>query len=296
MDLLSRSVARSRKRAAVALQRKREITARLEPVPAPQHPVATVAERRREQWEELADWPLTIAALLFLGAYAWPILDTTLSRGWVHACQAVTWVTWAMLGVDYMVRLLLSRRRGLFMRRNLLDLTVVALPLLRPLRLLRLVTLLSVLNRYVGATLRGRVAAYVLMSTSLVIFVSALAVLDAERGREGANINSFGDALWWAASTVTTVGYGDRFPVTVTGRVVAVFLMLAGIALLGVVTASVASYLLERVQRVEEESQSATWRDIEHLAEEVTALRAVVAEAVRAARAAEQAAGRAPKA
>jgi len=180
-------------------------------------------------------------------------------------------------------------------RRNLLDLTVVALPLLRPLRLLRLITLLSVLNRYVGATLRGRAAAYVLMSTSLVIFVSALAVLDAERGREGANINSFGDAVWWAASTVTTVGYGDRFPVTVTGRVVAAFLMLAGIALLGVVTASVASYLLERVQRVEEESQSATRRDIEHLAEEVTALRAVVAEAARAARAAEQAAGRPPK-
>jgi voltage-gated potassium channel len=69
----------------------------------------------------------------------------------------------------------------------------------------------------------------------LVLFVAALAVLQAERGHPGGNIESFGDALWWAVTTVTTVGYGDRFPVTTTGRFVAGGLMLAGIALLGVV-------------------------------------------------------------
>jgi hypothetical protein len=54
-----------------------------------------------------------------------------------------------------------------------------------------------------------------------------------------ANITTFGDALWWAATTVTTVGYGDRFPITATGRAVAVVLMLLGIAVIGVITASV---------------------------------------------------------
>ncbi len=107
--------------------------------------------------------------------------------------------------------------------------------------------------------------------------VAALAALDAERGADGGNINSFGDALWWAMTTVTTVGYGDQFPVTPTGRFVAAGLMLAGIALLGVVTASLASWLIDRVAEVEEESQAATRRDVHELAEEVLALRREVA-------------------
>ena len=63
---------------------------------------------------------------------------------------------------------------------------------------------------------------------------------------EGANITSAGDALWWAFTTVTTVGYGDRFPVTTEGRAVAVVLMVAGIGVVGAVTAAVASWILDR--------------------------------------------------
>ncbi len=143
---------------------------------------------------------------------------------------------------------------------------VVVLPALRPLRLLRLVTLLTVLNRRAAGSMRGRVAVYVTGATTLMLFIAALAVLDAERGKRDSNIATFGDALWWTMTTVTTVGYGDRFPVTGTGRFVAAGLMLAGIALLGVVTASVASWLLERVAEVEEASQAATRRDVEVLA------------------------------
>lgn len=145
--------------------------------------------------------------------------------------------------------------------------------MLRPLRLLRLVKLLNVLNRHAGGSLRGRVAVYVAGSTALVLFVAALAMLDAERGADGTNIATFGDALWWATTTVTTVGYGDRFPVTETGRLVAGGLMVAGIALLGIVTASFASWLIERVQQVEEQSQVATRRDVAALTAEVAALR-----------------------
>lgn len=104
---------------------------------------------------------------------------------------------------------------------------VIALPLLRPLRLLRLITILNVLNRGVSAGLRGRVAVYVGGATLLVVFVGGLAMLDTERGQSGANIQSPGDAWWWAISTVTTVGYGDRYPVTTSGRVVAVALWCA---------------------------------------------------------------------
>ena len=79
------------------------------------------------------------------------------------------------------------------------------------------------------------------------MFVAALAVLDFERNAREASITTFGDALWWAFVTITTVGYGDYSPVTVEGRLVAVGLMLGGIALIGLVTASLASWIVERV-------------------------------------------------
>ena len=234
-------------------------------------------EPRRERWEDAASWPLTAAAVVFLAAYAWPILEPGLAPPWDHICELLTWASWTAFGIDYVVRLALSRSRWMFIRRNLFDLAVVALPLLRPLRLLRLVTLLSVLNRNGGASLRGRVAVYVAGSTVLVLFVASLAVLDAERGQPGTNVATFGDALWWAVTTVTTVGYGDRFPVTSSGRFIAGGLMLGGIALLGVVTASLAAWLLESVREVEEETQAATRHDVLVLSREIAALRAELA-------------------
>jgi voltage-gated potassium channel len=106
---------------------------------------------------------------------------------------------------------------------------------------------------------------------------ASLAVLDAERGHPGASINDFGNALWWAVSTISTVGYGDRIPVTVTGRFVATGLMIGGIALLSVVTASIASWLLERVREVEESARAATRADIEVLTAELRELKAMLA-------------------
>ncbi len=69
--------------------------------------------------------------------------------------------------------------------------------------------------------------------------------LSFENGARGSTIHNYGDALWWAIVTVTTVGYGDKYPVTAGGRGVAVVLMLVGIGLIGVLTATVASYFVE---------------------------------------------------
>lgn len=237
-------------------------------------PVQPEDERHRQRWERLCEWPLTAAALLFLVAYAAPVVDPTLPAGVVRAAGWVVAATWLLFALDYVVRLGLSRQRSRFVRTHPLDLAVVVLPLLRPLRLLRLLTLVSVVNRRARTSLRGQALAYVVGLTSLVLLLASLAVLDAERGREGANITDLGDALWWSATTMTTVGYGDRFPVTGTGRGVAVALMFAGIALLGVVTAGFASWLVERVAEVEEAGQAATRRDLEVLTAEIAALRA----------------------
>ena len=230
-------------------------------------------EERRLRWEARAELPLAAAALLFLLAYAWPILDPDLPTRWRATFLAVTWATWALFAADYLARLLLSQQRRAFVRHNLFDLIVVAVPVLRPLRLLRLVTLLSVLNRHAGSRLRGKVATYAVGGTVLLVFVGALAALDAERRSSEANIATFGDAVWWAMATVSTAGFGDHFPVTTTGRVVGGGLMLGGVALLGAVTAMLASWLVERVSEQAEVEQAATRRDVEVLTAEVRALR-----------------------
>lgn len=232
----------------------------------------TAGGDRAEDWERRMEWPLTVGALAYLVAYAYPILEPSMDPTLQRATTAVTALVWAAFAVDYAARLMLSRDRWKFVRTNLFDLAVVVLPMFRPLRLLRLLTALSVLNRYAGSSLRGRVAVYAAGGITLALVISALAMLDAERGVPGSNIESFGDALWWSFATVTTVGYGDQFPVTMAGRLIATALMLTGIALLGVITASFATWMIERVEEIDEESQTATRRDIRDLREEVRRL------------------------
>ena len=230
-------------------------------------------DSRAEAWERAAQVPLTLAAIVFLAAFAVPIIwwpDTPASV--VVVCEALVWITWVVFALDYLVRLLLSTHRGAFARRHWVDLLIIALPVLRPLRLLRLVTLLSLVNRRATSDLRGRVGMYVAGGSLLLAVVGALAVVDVERGADGANITTIGDAFWWAATTMTTVGYGDRYPVTALGRCVAVGLMVCGIAVLGTVTATLASWIVERVSEAREEAGSVA-QDMQALRQEVAELR-----------------------
>ena len=217
------------------------------------------------RWERRAEWPLTAAALVFLAAYAWPIIDPHLPRPWVDIAHTMTWATWAVFVVDYVVRLWLADFSRQYVFRHLADLAIIVLPMFRPLRLLRLVTLLRVLNRTALVSLRGRVAGYAIGGSAMLAFCGALAVLDEERKSVHANIHGFGDAMWWAASTMTTVGYGDRYPVTPIGRLAAVGLMIGGIALLGVITATVASWLVEQVSDVEDRQTVALRRQLDDI-------------------------------
>lgn len=232
---------------------------------------------RLERWEQRTEWPLAVLALVFLLAYATPILDTHMSRGARSACHWLDYSVWLVFAVDYVARLYLAERRWSYWVRHLHDLAMIALPVLRPLRLLRLLMLLRLLNRRAAASLHGRVALYVGGSAAILLVCASLAVLDAERGHRSANITTFGDALWWSVTTVTTVGYGDRYPVTTEGRFVAVGLMLGGVALIGVVTATVASWLVDRVRAVTEDEQAATRADIARLTAEIGALRELLA-------------------
>ncbi|WP_426593686.1 potassium channel family protein [Cellulomonas sp. McL0617] len=229
-----------------------------------------------EVWEERVRWPLAGAALLFLAAYATPIVFPGVPHDVHVLCDLLIAATWVLFAVDYFGRLYLSKDRWHFFRKNVLDLAVIALPVLRPLRLLRLVALIAILNRAGSASLRGRVVMFAIGGTVLLVTCGALAITDAERGKPGSTIANVGDGLWWAMSTITTVGYGDRYPVTPTGRFIAAALMVGGIALLGVVTATLASWLVERVAEVNEQEEAVTRTEIDSLLGEIRALRAEI--------------------
>jgi voltage-gated potassium channel len=238
----------------------------------------TTGDTRLARFERRTEWPLAVLALAFLVAYAWPILEPDLSSPWRHVCAVTDYLIWAVFAVEFIARLTLADRRGDYAFRHIPDLLMVALPMLRPLRLLRFLVLLRMINRRITATLRGRVITYVVASASLVTLIAALAMLDAERHNPQANIKSFGDALWWALSTMTTVGYGDRYPTSGEGRYIGAGLMLAGIALLGVVTASIASWMVEQVRNVEADARVATSGDIAELRAEIARLNTALAQ------------------
>ena len=124
---------------------------------------------------------------------------------------------------------------------------MVVLPVMRPLRLLRPFTLRQVMDRAPGTAIRTRVMAYVIASAVILVYTVALSVLSFEKGAQNANITTMGDSLWWAMVTITTIGYGDFYPVTVLGRWAAAALMIGGFVVLSMVTATVSSWLVESV-------------------------------------------------
>ena len=213
---------------------------------------AVEEEPRIAAWNRRMDWPLTALAVVFLVAYAWQVLDTSLGPAARERLDVALTVIWVLFGADYAIRLVLARRKWRFVGTHLLDLAVLLLPMLRQLRALRVILVISVMHRQLRDDFRGRVGVYVVGTVGLIAFVASLAVLDAERNAPDASITTFGDAIWWTLTTISTVGYGDRYPVTLEGRVVAASLMVAGIALLGVVTASIASWFVENLRQAGE--------------------------------------------
>lgn len=230
-----------------------------------------------ERWHAASEWWLIGAAVTFLAAFSFTVLQPDSPHR--HVAELVLQLMWGLFVVDYVARLAFAKRRGHWFVTHLFDLALVLLPMIRPLRLLKVVTLIGVLQRSAGAKLRGRVVTYAAGSTVLLVYVAALAMLDTERDHPESQITTFGDAVWWAIATVTTVGYGDLSPVSAQGRVIAVGLMIGGIALLGVVTATLASWLIQRVAEQDEAAQVATRAQVAELTEQVRQLRLDLASA-----------------
>lgn len=206
-----------------------------------------MSESRLIAYQRLALWPLTVLSLLFLVGYLIDSFEVSLmglDEGFFSILNVGIWLVFA---IDYLTMLYLAVDRKYFFRTHLFDLLLVLIPHIRALRALRILLLFE---RVVGG-LKGKIYVsipyYVAGAATLLILLSGGAIYQAESNIDGSNIKTPGDALWWATVTVTTVGYGDRFPVSNEGRWIAVALMISGIAVVGSITASLAAWIVNKV-------------------------------------------------
>jgi voltage-gated potassium channel len=227
----------------------------------------TRSQDRYDRFASAVDTPMLVLTILWL-----PVLIVPLAAP-VHgsvatSLTAVDYTVWALFSLEYIVKLWLAPNRGHFFKTHLLDLLIVSVPFFRPLRMGRLVRLIRIarVGVVLGESLRRARSIithngfhFVVLAAGVIVFACAGLVTFAERNAHGANIHDFGQGLWWSIVTVTTVGYGDRYPITPFGQGVAVLLMLVGIGLIGTLTATVASYFVQerttatedRLERIE---------------------------------------------
>ena len=186
---------------------------------------------------------------------------------------------WAIFAIDYSARLYLALDRHRFFRTHWFDLLVVAVPFVRPLRIVRVISLVMATGRRAGSLVIQEVMIYVLLLVAIIMSACAILAYHFEHTARGSNIHSLADGFWWAFSTVTSVGYGDRYPVTGAGRIIAATLMITGIALMGTVTAAIAAKFVNIIRgKTSSELALGQTHASEALASEVRELRGVVLE------------------
>ena len=207
------------------------------------------ATHRRTRYVDATGRWLALLGVAFVVAYTVYVL-------WLDRPQWVTTVmivvlllTWVIFIIDVIVRIVLTPRgrRWHYAWHHPLEVLSAILPVFRALRVVGLLQDLPLLRRHTPSAVRAQFIILALAYACAWVFFLSLATLDAERNAAGANITTFGDAIWWALVTIATVGYGDMYPVTPAGRFYAVLLMAGGIAIVGTASATIISYLNERV-------------------------------------------------
>jgi voltage-gated potassium channel len=219
-------------------------------------------QRAYERFSNAVELPMLVLALLFLPILLAPLL-LELSVSVAAGLEAAAWMIWAAFVFEYGAKLFLAPDRRTMVRTHVFDLVIIVLPFLRPLRAARLLRVLhagSALGR-AGVSVRRLLSRRGFSGFLLVVFstmvLAGLLTWVFERPQQHSQIASPLDGVWWALVTSTTVGYGDRVPLSAEGRGVAVLLMLVGIALLSVVTANIAAFFVEEGDEAAERARAA---------------------------------------
>ena len=218
------------------------------------------ATQRYERITKALEWPMALLALAVIPAL---LLDNGSATPMTHlVASAVNWFVWLAFCTEFALRLKVAPERSTFLKKSWFDIFIIAVSppfgvpqtlqglralravrLLRLLRLMRAIAFLSIGLKSARRALQHRKFHYVLLLTAGVMVLGATGLYTVERP-VNSSVKSFDDALWWAITTTTTVGYGDIYPVTGEGRLIAVLLMLTGIGVIGVFTATIASVFM----------------------------------------------------
>ena len=203
--------------------------------------MASVAHR---VWNET----LTVLALAFLIAFSYPAFVDPIPTSTQTLLNIVQWVSWNAFAIDLIYGISKSENKVKYLKKHPLEITAVLFPFLRPLRLMRVISFGGLAIQKIAIGRQFAITIKVLITSIFIAYISAVQITISERAVEGSNIKNFGAGLWWAITTVTTVGYGDRYPTTTEGKLLAVVLMFMGISLVGVITASVAAWFVKMGQ------------------------------------------------
>lgn len=204
--------------------------------------------KRYEKWARYTTWPMFILSLVFVGLsglviakpHGFPLEYTA------HVFTIIL-ILWALFIIDFVVRMVLSQHPLHFVKSHLFELASLAIPYLRPFLLLRYIWRLRFFDRFGTRGIRMRAIVSIALFALFFVYTISTMVWIVERPNPKANIVNWGDAMWWGFTTITTVGYGDYTPVTWGGRSLAVLLMIGGIFVLGVTSATVISSLSEEL-------------------------------------------------
>ena len=230
-------------------------------------------EKNLAAWEDRTSTPMFVASVLYLLAFAAPIMSTRIQEPYDGYLNIIQMILWGLFAADYCVRLYLAPRRLYFITHNLMNLAIVLLPAWRIVSFLAMIHLTT--NRQYKRL--SELAVKLFGYTAIFIIMFALAIYSVESSEPGAMIRDLPTAYWWTFTTLATVGYGDVYPVTGIGRVIAVIVMLYGVGLVAVATGALASWIIEKIGGVEEQEHPATKADVDDLRLEIAELRALLA-------------------
>lgn len=241
-----------------------------------------------ERWRALTDldaWLRTPMLLLSLAWLALIVIDLT--GGTSPLLGHLTLIIWVIFIAEFAIRFVLAPHKRAFLKRNWLTLIALIVPALRlfralaivraarGLRLIRIVTTANRSMRALQSTLRRRQFGYVTALTALVIALGAAGMRSFEpAGEVAGGFASYWDALWWTAMLLTTIG-SQFWPVTTEGRVLALLLSIYGLAVLGYLTATIASFFIGR-DAEDSEAPVAGAAELAELKAEVAALRRAI--------------------